>query len=152
MAFHGSNTAEHTMIRGTLVRAFCLLACTALGACGGGGGKTSTQQSPPPPPPPVSKYTVGGTVKGLNGTVVLLNSGGDALTVTANGVFVFGTALAANSAYDVTVKTQPAAPAQTCTVTNGSGSVTANVTNVTVACQNVAHNAVWGTAMLIEQE
>ena len=36
-------------------------------------------------------YTVGGTVSGLSGTVVLQDNGGDDLSVTANGSFTFAT-------------------------------------------------------------
>jgi len=78
-------------------------------------------------------FTVGGTVSGLSGTVVLQDNGADNLTVTANGPFTFGTALAQGAAYAVTVKTNPTG--QTCTVTNGSGTMgSANVTNVAVSC------------------
>ena len=77
-------------------------------------------------------FTVGGSVSGLSGNVVLQNNGGDDLTRTANGAFTFATALAASAPYNVTVRIQPAG--QVCTVTNGAGTVAANVTNVQVAC------------------
>ena len=78
-------------------------------------------------------FTVGGTVSGLSGTVVLKNNGGNNLSISANGGFSFSTALANGSAYNVTVGTQPAG--QTCTVSNGTGTVSgANVTGVGVAC------------------
>ncbi len=78
-------------------------------------------------------YTVGGTVSGLSGTVVLQDNGGDNLTINSNGSFTFATPLAQGAAYNVTVFTQPAI--QTCTVTNGSGTMGgANVTNVGVNC------------------
>ena len=78
-------------------------------------------------------YSVGGTVSGLSGTVVLQDNGGDNLSVTASGPFTFATALASGAAYGVTVKTNPSG--QTCTVSNGSGTVaSANVTNVAVSC------------------
>ena len=80
-------------------------------------------------------YTIGGTVSGLGAglSVGLLNNGGNALTVNANGAFTFSTALPSGAAYAVTVGTQPAG--QVCVVSNGSGSVAAaNVTNVGVAC------------------
>ncbi len=84
---------------------------------------------------PPATYTIGGAVSGLGAgkSVGLLNNGGDAITRNANGSFTFPTALASGAAYSVTVGTQPAG--QTCTVTNGSGTVgSANVTNVTVSC------------------
>src|SRR5208282_6809861 len=83
-----------------------------------------------------ASFTIGGTVSGLTTgkSVTLLDNGADSLTVTANGKFTFKTALATGAAYKVTVGTQPTA--ETCTVTNGSGTVgTSNVTNVAVACK-----------------
>lgn len=81
------------------------------------------------------QYTIGGTVSGLlsGKSVVLLNNGGDNLTVSANGSFTFLGKLVEDNTYAVTVGTQP--PGQRCTVTNGSGTVgVANVTSVVVAC------------------
>ncbi len=67
--------------------------------------------------------------------MTLLDNGTDSLTVTANGAFTFKTALATGATYSVTVGTQPTG--ETCTVTNGSGTVgSANVTNVAVACSS----------------
>jgi hypothetical protein len=78
-------------------------------------------------------FTVGGTISGLRGTVVLQDNGGDNLTLSANGGFTFAGALANTSPYTVTVLTQPAR--QTCTVANGAGTVAgANISNVTVSC------------------
>ena len=72
-------------------------------------------------------------MSGLSGTVVLQDNGGDDLSVSANGAFTFATALASGAAYNVTVKTNPSG--QTCTVSNGSGTIgSANVTNVAVSC------------------
>ena len=80
-------------------------------------------------------YSVGGTVSGLSGTMVLQNNGTDDLTVTTNGAFSFNTALANGTAYSVTVLSQPLV--QTCTVTNGSGVIDASdVTNVQITCVN----------------
>jgi subtilisin-like proprotein convertase family protein len=80
-------------------------------------------------------YTVGGTVSGLSGTGLSLSLGAQTLPISANGTFTFPTALASGAGYTVTVGTQPSSPAQTCTVTSGSGTIgSANVTNVAVAC------------------
>lgn len=104
--------------------ALFVAACGGGGGYGGGGGGGTTG------------YTVGGTVSGLTGTgLVLLDDGTDAKSITANGAFTFAMTLAYGMTYNVTVKTQPSGPAQTCTVTNGSGTIGyANVTNVTVNC------------------
>ncbi|HEX3819773.1 MAG TPA: hypothetical protein VHW45_05555 [Candidatus Sulfotelmatobacter sp.] len=80
-------------------------------------------------------YTIGGLVSGLSGSgLVLQNNGGDDLAISANGSFTFATAIPAGTSYNVIVKTQPSSPAQTCSVTNGSGIANAIVTNVSVAC------------------
>ena len=81
-----------------------------------------------------NRYTIGGTVSGLTGTgLVLRNNGGDDLAVGSNGSFTFATSLISGSTYSVTVATQPSG--QTCTVSNGSGTVAgANVTSVSVSC------------------
>jgi hypothetical protein len=80
-----------------------------------------------------STYTVGGSVSGLSGTVVLQDNGGDNLSISANGPFSFATALANGAAYSVTVSSSP--PGQTCTVASGSGTIAAaNVTNVALSC------------------
>ncbi|MGB7283125.1 MAG: kelch repeat-containing protein [Candidatus Acidiferrum sp.] len=81
--------------------------------------------------------TIGGTVSGLvaNSSVVLQDNGGDSLTITANGAFTFKTPVTGpTDAYAVTVLTQPVNPNQICTVANGSGTASANVTNVAVTC------------------
>ena len=83
------------------------------------------------PAPTPTTYTVGGTLTGLTGaSVVLQNNGGSNLTASANGAFTFTTAVESGGAYSVTVLTQPSG--QTCTVTSGTGTVSANVTNVAV--------------------
>ena len=92
----------------------------------------------------VATYTVGGSVSGLSGTVVLQDNGGDNLSASASGPFTFATALAGGTAYSVTVKTNPTG--QTCTVSNGTGTIAAaNVTNVAVSCTNVATYTVGGS-------
>jgi len=84
----------------------------------------------------VSTYSIGGTVSGLSGTLVLQNNGGDNLSLTTNGSFTFSTAIAQNATYGVTVLTQPVG--QTCTVSNGSGTVNAsNVTSVGISCASL---------------
>jgi hypothetical protein len=78
-------------------------------------------------------YTVGGTVSGLNGTVVMQDNGANSLTLDTNGVFTFSSPVAEGSTYNITVQTQPVI--QTCTVTNGSGTMGgSDTTNVTVTC------------------
>jgi environmental stress-induced protein Ves len=83
-------------------------------------------------------FTIGGTIAGLTGSgLVLQDNGGNNLTITSGQTsFTFSTQIPAGSPYSVTVFTQPTNPTQTCTVTDGSGTANANVTNVLVACNN----------------
>jgi hypothetical protein len=78
-------------------------------------------------------YTVGGTISGLSGTVVLQDNGSDDLHATTDGSFAFATRVADGAGYSVTVSTQPSG--QTCTVANGAGTISgSNVTDVAVSC------------------
>lgn len=80
-------------------------------------------------------FTIGGTISGLEGEGLLLETDGDTVSVAkADKTFSFPKRLATGARFDVTVKAQPSGPAQTCVVTNGEGAVSANVSNVTVAC------------------
>jgi len=83
-------------------------------------------------------FTVGGTLTGLPGgaTVTLQDNGGDDLTLTTNGTFTFATPHANGQSYSVTVSgTSFVYEETTCTVTNGSGTISgANVTNIAVQC------------------
>ncbi len=108
---------------------FLLGSLLLLTACGGGGGGGGN-------PPPPQNYTVGGTVTGLAGSgLVLQNNGGDDLAIGSDGAFTFAGKIADGKAYAVTVLAQPGNPSQTCTVTNGGGTIAgADVSNVTVTC------------------
>ena len=82
-----------------------------------------------------SVYTVGGSISGLtkSGLVLKLNGGTSKIVVSNSTSYVFSTALISGSAYSVTVQNQPAG--LTCTLSNGSGTITnANVTNAGVTC------------------
>ncbi|HJW75483.1 MAG TPA: hypothetical protein VJ787_07405, partial [Thermoleophilia bacterium] len=80
----------------------------------------------------VVTYTVGATVTGLTGTGLVLHNGDDSLAVSRNGTVGFPTAVASGASYEVTVGQQPAS--QTCSVSNGAGTIgTANVT-ASVSC------------------
>jgi len=81
--------------------------------------------------------TVGGVLTGLaaGNSVVLQDDGGDSLTLTSNGMFMFSAPVADGTLYEVTVSTQPSPQTQACTVSAGMGTVGAtNVTGVLVNC------------------
>jgi ketosteroid isomerase-like protein len=102
----------------------------------------------------VSSYTIGGTVSGSSGTLMLQNNGADDLSLASNGSFTFSLPLSDGEAYNVTVKDNPAG--QFCRIDNDAGAVAGgNVTNVAVTCSGSdftwvqdaylkASNAGWG--------
>jgi len=86
-------------------------------------------------------YTVGGLLSGLanNDSVVLqLISNAipaTSITLSADGAFIFPPTLTLGDTYIVGVATQPSLPSESCTVTNGSGTMPAgDVNNVSVTC------------------
>jgi 6-phosphogluconolactonase len=87
---------------------------------------------------PGYSYTVGGTVDGMVGSgMVLQNNGGDDRSISADGSFSFTTPLKDGSTYSIRVKpnSQPTNPSQTCSVSDGSGTINgAPVVNVVVSC------------------
>ncbi len=88
-----------------------------------------------------SGHPVAGTVSGLTGSGLVLRNvtGGEELPVGANGAFIFTRRTPARLEYDVVVATQPAGPAQVCTVAGGRGTQgDAPVTNVAVTCTTPA--------------
>jgi len=112
-----------------------------LGACGGGGGGNSflplSSFGQPPSTTqeqasPAAKFSIGGAVQGLTGTLELQNNAGDDLQVTADGKFAFAKPINAGDSYEVKIRTQPLW--QFCTVTNGAGSAKGDVVDVGVAC------------------
>lgn len=104
-----------------------------LSACGGGGGSSNSTMT----------YTVGGTVSGLNGSLVLQNNGSDSLTISGNGSFSFASEVAEGSAYSLSVASQPVN--QLCSIDNGSGTVSADISNITVTCETAVSYTVLGT-------
>ena len=120
------------------------LASLALASCGGSNNVASSGATAVSAEMTIGgTYTVSPTVSGLVGTVVLQDNGGDNLSVSANGVATFSTALATGATYAVTVLTQPSG--SICNVSNGTGTISsANVTNVTVVCSlNIITAAYW---------
>ncbi len=77
-------------------------------------------------------YTIGGSVTGLNGSMVLQNNSGDNLTISVNGDFTFAAAVAYGNPYDITVLTQPVG--YSCSIIAGSGVAMTDIKNVAVSC------------------
>lgn len=121
-------------------------AALTLASCGGDGDRFPAPSSPSdggstPPVAAEAKYSVGGSVSGLLGSGLVLQLAGAAdVAVAANGDFAFGDKFAKKTSYAVSVKQQPANPAQTCTVNNASGTIAdSDVTNVSVVCATTSY-------------
>ena len=103
------------------------------------GQDSCTLVSPSPTPPfdactVDTQFSVGGDLTGLNAgnSVTIQNNGTDSITLNQDSGFTFPLQ-DDNTAYNVSVSIQPVG--QTCTVTNGSGSISgSHVTNVGVTC------------------
>jgi hypothetical protein len=104
-----------------------LLIVSILAACGGSGSSTP------------SKYTIEGSVIGLEGSELMLaNNGADVVSVNAEGSFIFSNPINSGGSYAVSTYVQPLSPPQLCSVSNGSGIVqNTNVTNVVITCERV---------------
>jgi len=106
-------------------------------ACFAGCGDGPSGSAPGSSAAPAATYTIGGAIAGLagSGLVLRLNGTGN-LPVNPNATaFTFITQLASGAAYTASVFAQPTGPSQTCTVTNGSGTVgSANVAGISVSC------------------
>jgi serine/threonine protein kinase, bacterial len=110
---------EQTMTKFTQTQRAALIEVMIAGLSGCG-----EEEKKAPPPPPPAPLTVGGTISGLAGEVVLQINGADDLAVKANGKFKFPKALKKGATYAVTVKTQPSTPVkQTCKVADGGGTM-----------------------------
>lgn len=114
--------------------AACLIATAILVGCSNGRGSVGEPAPAQGGEPPL--YSVSGTISGLAGSgLVLRNNDSEELSIAADGSFTFPTRLAPGTAYAVAVAVQPSGPSQTCTVSNGSGSIgSANITDISVTC------------------
>ena len=91
----GSSSPRSIAMRGLPISCLAL----ALAACGGDGGGGLTN------------YSIGGTVTGLSGTgLVLQSGGGDNLAISGNGPFMFSSELGTGQPYAVSVLTPITAP------------------------------------------
>ncbi|MDI9245376.1 VWA domain-containing protein [Marinobacter sp. CHS3-4] len=90
------------------------------------------------------KVSVGGSVSGLSGTLILQNNGADDLIVSADGNFTFSAELNDGAGYSVSIASQPSD--QICILANESGSVSsADVTDVSVSCSTLSNFSVSGS-------
>jgi uncharacterized delta-60 repeat protein len=84
----------------------------------------------------VENFSIGGSITNLNGTLQLQNNGDEILDLTNVDQFTFLNGVGDGLGYNVTVFSHPSG--QTCTITNGSGTVPgADVTNIGVNCADI---------------
>lgn len=93
-----------------------------------------------------SSYTIGGSITGLidNGLILLNNADETDPLSPASGAtsFVFSKQVAYGGNYNVVINYQP--PSITCSISNGTGIVTGNITSISIHC-NAATFAVEGS-------
>lgn len=78
-------------------------------------------------------FSIGGTLTGLiSGALTLQNNQADNLVLNNNGSFIFSNQMEFGDDYNITVYQQPAG--QICSVSNGSGTVTDDISNIYVLC------------------
>lgn len=103
-----------------------------------------------------SYYSISGNYSGLagSGLKIRLNNTGEVLDFSvpaddADDTFAFTQKVVDGTSYAVVVTQQPSNLNQTCTVTNGNGTISANITNVSVVCvtnQYILSGSVTGLA------
>ncbi|MBP9112614.1 MAG: hypothetical protein KBF88_07375, partial [Polyangiaceae bacterium] len=106
----------------------------------------------------VATFSLGGSVTNLLGTGLVLRNGTDSLTVAKSATtYTLAGRVATGTAYAITANTQPTNPSQTCTVSNGAGTMgAANVTNANVTCTTdtfpvtVTVNGLKGTGLVLQ--
>ena len=87
-------------------------------------------------------YSIGGTVTGLSGVLVIQNNSADYTVIEQTGAddisFTFQDRVSSGSTYSVSVKLQP--NTQTCTVSDASGTTSQNISNITITCTGASYN------------
>tara|TARA_B100001939_G_scaffold340677_2_gene349142 strand:- start:12712 stop:14631 length:1920 start_codon:yes stop_codon:yes gene_type:complete len=81
-------------------------------------------------------YSVSVNVTGLQDAGLVLASGNASLTLSSSGTFEFSNSYPAGSSYNVVIQAVPAG--YSCNISNATGTVNANVTNVQVDCLRAA--------------
>jgi hypothetical protein len=103
-----------------------ILLATVLAGCSGGG--ESGDKAPETP-----TFQLGGTLSGLDGTLVIQLITGSQLTVSVSGAFQFPERFVSGENFYVTVARQP--ERQFCTIRNGQGTISyADVDQIQITC------------------
>jgi hypothetical protein len=116
-----------------------MLAATLLVGCGGSSSSSSSSAASSSSSSSVAPtFLITATISGLTASgLVLQNNGGGSVAVASGATTApIATGVSSGTTYAVTVQTQPAG--QLCAVANGSGTVSANVSNIAVTCVTIS--------------
>lgn len=114
-----------------LTGALCLLVSSQLACKGGGGGGGAAAGTTA-----ATSFTVGGPITGLIADGLILENGGQQISVAAGATSFAFSPVPAGTNYDVKILQQPAQG--NCSIINAAGTVgSSNVTNVGVSCTTV---------------
>jgi hypothetical protein len=94
----------------------------------------SSTTLPVPSTPPGYNYTIAGTLSGLDAeqTLTILNIDNESITLSSDGAFIFSKPRLPGTIYSVSIKEHTSD--RLCIVSQGSGTLVSNVTNVSVRC------------------
>ena len=141
MADRDTRTTKHlntVLIRLAILAALLSPISIGPGCSGGSGGGASS-------------YTVGGTVSGLDGTLVLRVNGGHDLTITQDGTFTFNTSFQNQDTFTVTLASGPVL--QNTALQDATGTISgSNAANVAISCADKAwtHPASLGDSISLD--
>ena len=103
----------------TILSSFLLLS-----GCGGPSGSA-----------PPSTYSISGTISGYTGSNLVVSNGATSLPIDPGKNSFSFSGISEGKTYSISITQQPASPAQSCSVINGSGTVNgADITNVQINC------------------
>ncbi len=85
---------------------------------------------------PVASVPLSGSISGLSGTglILQLNGANNLSVAPGSSTFSFPVAIANGASYAVTVLAPPMSPLQACFVSNGTGTVDATASNISIVC------------------
>ncbi|MBL0169539.1 MAG: hypothetical protein IPP90_02260 [Gemmatimonadaceae bacterium] len=115
----------------TALRLRMFLALPLLAACASKSDPTSNGDDTTPS---ASDMTLSGTIVGLQGTGTVLTVNGASDIALPPNQPTFQWTLKKGTNYAIAVKAQPSSPTQLCTLTNSSGTLSANTSTATLTC------------------
>lgn len=101
---------------------------------------------------PYSNHSIGGTVDGLlGGNFSISNNNIDDLDINSNGSFDFSQRIFSGYEYSVSITSQPTLPNQNCVISNASGTVNGDVTDIMINCETLRYQIGGTVSNLLDQ-